>query len=201
MTDILDSKASSTIYWLCDLKNYLTFLSIRSFICAVGEDNQVCHELCMKCWPIGNITTLADLVSCHHYNSEVSIALLLIPLYRQGNRFREVKLPVQVYTNANLGLFDSHPRVFLTTMLCQTPTIYQICSILKMTELFWTCVNLFFFLLTFEELFLPVAYFRMEVGSQQIIKLWPEKPQDESPLLVYEDGAGSLQSVEVPVTT
>lgn len=48
--------------------------------------------------------------------------------------FRGINLPVQVYEGSNLGLSDSDPRMFLTTVLCQTPTIYQICSILKMTE-------------------------------------------------------------------
>ena len=106
------------------------------------------------------------------------VSFVLIPFYGQGNRLGEVQLPVQVYASSNLGLSDSDPRMFLTTVLCQTPTIYQICSIFKMTELFWICVHLFYFL-TFKELFLPVYLkshsFRIELGSQQTIKPWPEK--------------------------
>lgn len=104
--------------------------------------------------------------------------MVLIPFYGQGNRLREVQLPVQVYASSNLGLSDSDPRMFLTTVLCHTPTIYQICSIFKMTELFWISVHLFYFL-TSKELFLPVylksCSFRIEPGSRQTIKPWPEK--------------------------
>lgn len=103
---------------------------------------------------------------------------VLIPFYRQGNRFREFKLPVQVHANSNLGLSDSDPRMFLTSVLCQTP-ICQIRSILKRAELFWTCVHLFHFL-TFEELFASLSEGPfIQNGARATTDhhhLWPESP-------------------------
>lgn len=132
------------------------------------------------------------------------VSLVLIPFYGQGNRLREVRLPVQVYASSNLGLSDSDPRMFLTTVLCQTPTIYQICSIFKMTELFWICVRLFYSL-TFKELFFaslskePFIQNRTRITRDYQALAW--KTKDESPGQGYEERAGSQPSAGSPVAT